>query len=75
MSENQQKPPHKPTLCFTYEVKMVIQVLARDKDEADTKLDAEGGYISKREVTFRDMVDLYSGELETDETEKEAEKE
>jgi hypothetical protein len=67
MPEQEVKPEHKPTSCFTYEVKMVIQILAKDKIEADVKLDAEGGFISKREVTFRDMVELYSGEPDLDE--------
>jgi len=67
MSEQEVKPEHKPTSCFTYEVKMIIQILARDKIEADAKLDAEGGYISKRDVTFRHTVDLYSGDTELEE--------
>jgi hypothetical protein len=65
LENNEEKPVHRPTLCFSYEVNMVIQVLAKDKEEADTKLDLEGGFISKRDVTFRDMVHLYSGELES----------
>jgi hypothetical protein len=50
------------TSCFTYEVTMLVQVLAKSKEEADLRLDKEGGYVSKREVSFKDMVALYSGE-------------
>jgi len=52
------------TLCFTYEVTMLVQILAKDKEEAELKLDKEGGYVSKREVSFKDMVPLYSGKKE-----------
>ena len=50
------------TSCFTYEVTMLVQVLAKSKEEADLRLDKEGGYVSKREVSFKDMVSLYSDE-------------
>jgi hypothetical protein len=52
------------TSCFTYEVTMLVQILAKDKEEADLKLDKEGGYVSKREVSFKDMIALYSGKKE-----------
>lgn len=50
------------TSCYTYEVTVVVQVLASNKEEANEKLEREGGFISKREVIFRDAVTLYSGE-------------
>jgi len=40
------------TNCYTYEVRMVIQVLAQNKAQASEKLDVEGGFVSKRDVTF-----------------------
>jgi hypothetical protein len=40
------------SICYTYEVNMVIQVLAPNKEIADAKLEREGGYISKRDVNF-----------------------
>jgi hypothetical protein len=67
MSEQEVKPEHKPTSCFTYEVKMIVQIFAKDKIEADAKLDAEGGFVSKRNVVFKDVVELYSGDLDLDE--------
>jgi hypothetical protein len=52
------------TRCFTYEVKMVIQVFARSEAEAKEKLDREGGFISQRKVRLKDTVQVYSGEPE-----------
>jgi hypothetical protein len=52
------------TRCFTYEVKMVIQVFARSEAEAKEKLDREGGYISQRKVRLKDTVQVYSGDAE-----------
>ena len=40
------------SICYTYEVKMVVQVLAPNKEVADAKLERDGGYVSKREVNF-----------------------
>jgi hypothetical protein len=54
----------KPVSCFTYEVKMIIQILADDEPSAKEKLDKEGGYVTKRDVTLKDSVVLYNGEGE-----------
>jgi hypothetical protein len=43
----------KTTSCYTYEVTMLIQVIAPNKEIADAKLDQDGGYISKRKVDFK----------------------
>ena len=51
----------KETSCYSYEVLMVIQVLAENKESADEKLDKDGGYVTKREVSLKDVVPLYSG--------------
>jgi hypothetical protein len=47
-----EKKEEKETICFTYEVKMVIQVFAEDLKKANEKLDKEGGYISSRRVSL-----------------------
>ena len=53
----------KITKCYTYEVNMIIQVICDDDDKAaQVKLDKEGGYVTKREVTLVDAVSLYSGD-------------
>jgi hypothetical protein len=38
--------PYKDTSCYTYEVTMLIQVIASTKEIADERLDKDGGYIS-----------------------------
>lgn len=49
------------TRCFTYEVKMIIQILADTEDAAKKLLDDKGGYVSSRDVTLVDSVPLFSG--------------
>jgi hypothetical protein len=48
--------------AYTYEVKMIIQIIAPNKEVADVKLDQDGGYISKRDVKFLRSVLLYEAE-------------
>ena len=42
----------KNATCFTYEVKMIVHVFAENLQEADSKLDQEGGYISSRKASL-----------------------
>ena len=49
------------TSCFTYEVTMTVQVFAENLEEADRKIDAEGGHVSRREVVLKDTVKVYDG--------------
>lgn len=52
----------KITKCYTYEVRMIVQVISDDDEQAArAKLDKEGGYVTKRDVTLADAVSLYSG--------------
>ena len=51
----------KETSCYSYEVLMVVQVLAENKESAEEKLDKEGGYVSKRQVILKDVFSLYNG--------------
>lgn len=53
---------HRETSCFTYEVRMFVQVLAQDKEEADQKLETDGGFVTQREVFFVDKTNIYSGD-------------
>jgi hypothetical protein len=48
--------------AYTYEVTMVIQILAPNREMADAKLNQDGGYISKRDVKFLKSVLLYKDE-------------
>jgi hypothetical protein len=49
------------TTCYTFEVRMLIQILAKDEDAAKEKLDKDGGYVTKRDVELKDSISLYSG--------------
>lgn len=50
-----------PTHAYTYEVTMVIQVLAEDEKEARLRLDGQGGYVTSRKVNLKDSVALFNG--------------
>jgi hypothetical protein len=50
--------------CFTYEVSLIIQVVAHTRDEADAMVDSNSGFLSKRTVKLRDIVHLYDGHKE-----------
>lgn len=53
--------------AFTYEVRMIIQILAENEKEAKERLDRDGGMISFRSVQLKDSVPLFSGaEMPTD---------
>jgi hypothetical protein len=54
----------KDTSCYTYEVTMIVQILAPNKEVADLKLDQDGGYVSKRDVVFKDSTLLYKDGLD-----------
>jgi hypothetical protein len=38
------------TKCYTFEVTMLVQILADDEKTAKTSLDDKGGYVSDRKV-------------------------
>jgi hypothetical protein len=48
------------THAYTYQVNMVLQVLATSEEEARAKLDEKGGFISSRDVNLIDSVALHS---------------
>lgn len=48
------------TQCFTYNVNLVVQILAENEEVAREKLDKEGGYITTRDVQFLDSVYVYN---------------
>lgn len=49
------------THAYTYEVVMVVQILAEDEKEARSRLDGQGGYVTARQVTLKDTVVLFNG--------------
>ena len=46
------------TKCYTYEVKMLVQVLADDESTAAQQLDEKGGFVSDRQVKLIKTTDL-----------------
>lgn len=50
-----------PTHAYTYEVKMIVQILAEDEKSARERLDGQGGYVTSREVKLKDSVALFNG--------------
>jgi hypothetical protein len=59
------KNKEKVTQCFTFEVVMLVHIIADDEATAKTQLDEKGGIVTKREVELRNAVKLY-GEQETE---------
>lgn len=54
----------KPTQCFSYEVKMLIHVIADDETTAKAQLDEKGGIMTKRDVQLLNTSILYGEEKE-----------
>jgi hypothetical protein len=54
----------KPTQCFSYEVSMLVHVIADDEKDAKAQLDEKGGIMTKRDVKLVNSAALY-GEKET----------
>ncbi len=42
----------KPTQCFSYEVTMLVHIIADDESTAKSQLDEKGGIVTKREVKY-----------------------
>jgi hypothetical protein len=53
----------KATQCFSFEVKMLVHIIADDEATAKTQLDDKGGIVTKREVELLNAITLY-GEKE-----------
>jgi hypothetical protein len=49
----------KPTQCFSYEVTMLVHVIADDEATAKTQLDDKGGIVTKRDVKLVNTATLY----------------
>ena len=56
--------PTKPTQCFSYEVTMLVHIIADDETTAKTQLDDKGGIVTKREVKLVNTQTLYGEEKE-----------
>ena len=53
----------KKTQCFSYEVTMLVHIIADDETTARTQLDEKGGIVTKRDVELLNATTLY-GEKE-----------
>lgn len=53
----------KVTQCFSFEVKMLVHIIADDETTARTQLDEKGGIVTKRDVELLNATTLY-GEKE-----------
>ena len=53
----------KTTQCFSYEVTMLVHIIADDEKVARSQLDEQGGIVTKRDVKLLNQTSLY-GESE-----------
>jgi hypothetical protein len=49
----------KKTQCFSYEVIMLVHIIADDETTAKTQLDEKGGIVTKRDVKLLNTATLY----------------
>jgi hypothetical protein len=49
----------KPTQCFSYEVTMLVHIIADDEVTAKNQLDEKGGIVTKRDVKLVNTATLY----------------
>jgi hypothetical protein len=54
----------KPTQCFSYEVTMLVHIIADDEVSAKAQLDDQGGIVTKREVKLLNTAILYGEDKE-----------
>jgi hypothetical protein len=52
----------KPTQCFSYQVNMLVHIIADNEETAKTQLDEKGGIVTKRDVKLVNTVTLYGEE-------------
>jgi hypothetical protein len=49
----------KSTQCFSYQVNMLVHIIADDEISAKAQLDEKGGIVTKRDVKLVNTVTLY----------------
>jgi hypothetical protein len=49
----------KLTQCFSYEVTMLVHIIADDEITAKSQLDEKGGIVTKRDVKLVNSITLY----------------
>ena len=58
------KDKEKQTQCFSYEVLMLVHIIADDETTAKTQLDEKGGIVTKRDVKLVNTTTLYGEDKE-----------
>jgi hypothetical protein len=58
------KDKEKVTQCFSYEVVMLVHIIADTETNAKEQLDEKGGIVTKREVKLLNISTLYGEEKE-----------
>ena len=53
------KEKEKPTQCFSYEVTMLVHIIADNETTAKAQLDEKGGIVTKRDVKLVNTATLY----------------
>ena len=54
----------KATQCFSYEVTMLVHIIADNEATAKSQLDEKGGIVTKRDVKLVNSTTLYGEEKE-----------
>jgi len=54
----------KATQCFSYEVTMLVHIIADNETSAKAQLDEKGGIVTKRDVKLLNSAVLYGEEKE-----------
>ena len=67
------KREEKETNCYTYKVEMTVQVFAENLEQANARLDENGGYISSRVVNLLDSNVVYTGQDDENDTKEPSE--
>ena len=68
------KREEKETNCYTYKVEMTVQVFAENLDQANERLEQNGGYVSSREVVLLNTNTVFeSNDTDEDSTEEPSE--
>jgi len=49
----------KPTQCFSYEVTMIVHIIADNEVTAQAQLNEKGGIVTKRDVKLVNTITLY----------------
>ena len=58
------KTKEEVTQCFTYEVIMLVHIIADNEATAKSQLDEKGGIVTKRDVKLLNSAVLYGEEKE-----------